>query len=1191
MNEFEQKPQRDDKPPTTPSVDDNNEKSKKKVFFKDSSVNDPLTDLLLSDKESSEDEDVKKDERKVEITEETAKLSKSDDKQETKMKSLFDDVNDDDDYLTKTTTSSAQSKKLLMEDLFGSSRSKSSPDLRKKNMFDYEMPAAAPMVSSSTRAIPRETTMTTSSRLSSEITSKGSSNNVGFSLSAGKEPRRGRRATPQNNDPLGLLSAPLLVDDTLKIEEKPSVVKIVEPSIGEARKDEAGTVVNDDLPEWLGGPPKLTSDKEAKLSGLTDQSTTLLATSSSVLTEGSHVNDAATSKLLGMEFDQRSALVGMQQQEHELRTALALSQQSGKLNGLLAKQKAKLAEQESQFNALLARQCERQATMEAQIRAQQERIDSYIGALASQPEAGLTLPVDQELRRAKETTRERDECEAESQKLKLEKSYLESTLESLKDKHEKETTMLEDSYKKQITFLEEQMVQMEKRMMDDVECIEADYKLKIQKLKEEMTELEADRKAERDRAKSEHAKLIAEMQDRHFKNVELLQREHLETIERLTRTKESERRAMNTMTQESTNVQNILNKSQVIVEGLEGMQKKFQSRDERFDESRDHHYSMLEKNIESTRNLLSVGSDDKSRPRCQSVCQSGETQVEGKGSRTRRASQRDPREGGPTRAESSRASAVHAVGRGQEGRGSAGSEAGPIHRGALQGEARQAADTGGHSHAEREPNRHRETSVGQRKLCDRLEIVYYVLRERKTGKPQSTSLKNVCASIKDQLRWKTHYNETLDAHDVYKPHFQSETYILFIHNRHLRKKYSYELLNVLIQIHMGRNNTFLNFVRTYVTDLDVLLGCASTRKNSTRRVRVFSSSSSRVLEVFRVLAFFSGTRVFSGTRIFSSNRVFRVFAIYLSFNTSKASSARGDQDQQTSVLEAALRRGQQRRLGQTIQDCHVTPRMPAGQAAQLPSPGARRGGGSVSAGAERARPATAASSGGAYTGRHLGGTQRSSVEDKGALRARPGWHTQLGAQDRYCRTTRHLLADTAGKILERIICDRLEAFTERPGGLSERQYGFPERAINDRCHRGRRFPPPVRPSPARDGYRGTKKYCAVVTLDVRNAFNSARWGQHPRRSTPFARTRLLAENNRQLLLGKSARLHHGRRSRVLRSHSRSFHRGQYWARSCGTLCMTRSCASTSMAMFVSSVSRTTSQWWLSPSIYGRSNTI
>ncbi|CAB0033686.1 unnamed protein product, partial [Trichogramma brassicae] len=55
-------------------------------------------------------------------------------------------------------------------------------------------------------------------------------------------------------------------------------------------------------------------------------------------------------------------------------------------------------------------------------------------------------------------------------------------------------------------------------------------------------------------------------------------------------------------------------------------------------------------------------------------------------------------------------------------------------------------------------------------------------------------------------------------------------------------------------------------------------------------------------------------------------------------------------------------------------------------------------------------PATAASSGGAYTGRNLRETQRSSVEDKETVRARPGWHTQLSAQDRCCRASRHLLA-------------------------------------------------------------------------------------------------------------------------------------------------------------------------------------
>lgn len=82
--------------------------------------------------------------------------------------------------------------------------------------------------------------------------------------------------------------------------------------------------------------------------------------------------------MLGIEFNQQAAIVNMQQQEHELRTAAALSQQSEKLNYLLESQKIKLSEQEKQFNVLIARQLERQTLIEAQIKAQQDRIDSYI---------------------------------------------------------------------------------------------------------------------------------------------------------------------------------------------------------------------------------------------------------------------------------------------------------------------------------------------------------------------------------------------------------------------------------------------------------------------------------------------------------------------------------------------------------------------------------------------------------------------------------------------------------------------------------------------------------------------------------------------------------------------------------------------------------------------------------------------
>ena len=84
------------------------------------------------------------------------------------------------------------------------------------------------------------------------------------------------------------------------------------------------------------------------------------------------------------------------------------------------------------------------------------------------------------------------------------------------------------------------------------------------------------------------------------------------------------------------------------------------------------------------------------------------------------------------------------------------------------------------------------------------------------------------------------------------------------------------------------------------------------------------------------------------------------------------------------------------------------------------------------------------------------------------------------------------LLDTAGKVLERIICGRLEEFTEGARGLSHNQYGF-RRArstvdaisvvidIARRAIAGKRWK------------RGAKKYCAIITLDVKNAFNTANW--------------------------------------------------------------------------------------------------
>lgn len=84
------------------------------------------------------------------------------------------------------------------------------------------------------------------------------------------------------------------------------------------------------------------------------------------------------------------------------------------------------------------------------------------------------------------------------------------------------------------------------------------------------------------------------------------------------------------------------------------------------------------------------------------------------------------------------------------------------------------------------------------------------------------------------------------------------------------------------------------------------------------------------------------------------------------------------------------------------------------------------------------------------------------------------------------------MLDSAGKILERIICDRLEEAIADSGGLAQHQYGFRKARstidaiqlvvdIANKAIEGRRWK------------GGKKEYCGVITLDVKNAFNTTRW--------------------------------------------------------------------------------------------------
>jgi hypothetical protein len=81
------------------------------------------------------------------------------------------------------------------------------------------------------------------------------------------------------------------------------------------------------------------------------------------------------------------------------------------------------------------------------------------------------------------------------------------------------------------------------------------------------------------------------------------------------------------------------------------------------------------------------------------------------------------------------------------------------------------------------------------------------------------------------------------------------------------------------------------------------------------------------------------------------------------------------------------------------------------------------------------------------------------------------------------------LLDTLGKLFEKIILKRLIKFAEGDNGLSEKQFGF---------RKGKSTLEAIltvtkRAKIAQGKKKGGNRFCGIITLDVKNAFNSASW--------------------------------------------------------------------------------------------------
>ncbi|XP_076220732.1 fas-binding factor 1 twitchy isoform X2 [Nomia melanderi] len=439
-----------------------------------------------------------------------------------------------------------------------------------------------------------------------------------------RESRRGRRNAKVVNDPLGLLSTELLSEQNIELVTDKNVP--AKSSIAQKSK------LEENLPEWLGGTKKLedkSRDEIKEQVALKDKlpnnderipTTKEIIEYPDIETDFKVVNENKLvledlSLLSGAQFNQQAAIITMQQQEHELRTASIISQQNEQLGKVSEAQHSILHNQEKQFNLLLKLQFEKQHLLEKQIRTQQERINQYLQTLMAQPTpissttSVYTSCKSDESEKIKNVSNEPEELENTIKTLQTEKSKLESVLSTINERHNNEVTCQVQFYERQISFLKEGMLKFEERIRQETEVLETNYIAKLEKLRNEKIQMENLHKEEIYNIKNEHAQRVQELNELHSQNIKLLQKEYSNTIESICRAKQTEDQVIETITTRKVDMEDMLQKANFIIENIKQNKEKTELKDTELMDRHENYLKIYEDDIKAQKIDLKNQSD------------------------------------------------------------------------------------------------------------------------------------------------------------------------------------------------------------------------------------------------------------------------------------------------------------------------------------------------------------------------------------------------------------------------------------------------------------------------------------------------------------------------------------------------------------------------------------------------------
>ncbi|XP_018397134.1 PREDICTED: golgin subfamily A member 4-like [Cyphomyrmex costatus] len=358
-----------------------------------------------------------------------------------------------------------------------------------------------------------------------------------------RESRRGKRTSEIINDPLGLFFL-----DTSKAEQTTTEKRTMSTDLDKQKLE-----IKEHLPNWL--EPKKSEDKKSS----------------------DYVQDRVTPTEELFSKHRRSSSDKIIQdipQGDKIMVTKSLPHEKQKLSNLSDNQEIEINEYEKQeIEENYSKQSNTKVPITSDINTNSEDVRSIL------------IP-------------KRIDYEKTIHNLELEKSHLSVTLHSLNEKYKNEIMILDESYKRQIGFLQERTDTLEKRMQQELECLEADYEAKIEKLKSDKVQIETFYKEEVQNLKKEHAQFIEEIYERHFQNVKLLQKEHFDTIENILKMREVENLAMTTIATHKTDLQDLLQKADFIIENIKIVQEKTDQRDDQSVKLREHYLKNQEEDMQ-----------------------------------------------------------------------------------------------------------------------------------------------------------------------------------------------------------------------------------------------------------------------------------------------------------------------------------------------------------------------------------------------------------------------------------------------------------------------------------------------------------------------------------------------------------------------------------------------------------------